>query len=295
MKVSQPCSVCGSTHFSQVFSVNDFSITKESFVLKSCNECDFMFTSEAPDQSEIGRYYQSDVYISHTDGSKGFIEKLYQLVRRKTLVGKRNLVAGVSQKDKGKMLDYGCGTGAFLNEMKTSGWQVNGIEPDSGARKRAEQLVASSIGLPEELSELSSDQYDVITMWHVLEHVHELNWTIEQIKRILKEDGKLFIAVPNHHSFDARHYGSFWAAYDVPRHLYHFSPDTMSLLMEKHGLKVISKKAMWFDSFYVSMLSEKYKSGKINYFKAVCIGLISNCITVFNREKCSSLIYVIAK
>ena len=295
MMVSQLCSVCGSTHCSEVFSVKDFSITKESFVLKSCNQCDFLFTSEAPGQSEIGRYYQSDVYISHTDGSKGFIEKLYQLVRKKTLVGKRNLVAGISQKHKGKVLDYGCGTGAFLNEMKTSGWQVNGIEPDSGARKRAEQLVGSSIGLPEELSELSSDQYDVITMWHVLEHVHELNWTIEQIKRILKEDGKLFIAVPNHHSFDARHYLSFWAAYDVPRHLYHFSPDTMSLLMEKHGLKVISKKAMWFDSFYVSMLSEKYKSGTINYFKAVCIGLISNCITVFNREKCSSLIYVIAK
>jgi 2-polyprenyl-3-methyl-5-hydroxy-6-metoxy-1,4-benzoquinol methylase len=254
-----------------------------------------LFTAEAPGQSDISRYYQSDVYISHTDGNKGLIEQLYQLVRKKTLVGKRKLVAGICRIQKGDILDYGCGTGAFLNEMKTSGWQVSGIEPDNGARKRAEQLVGSKIGLPEELSELSSGQYDVITMWHVLEHVHELNWTIEQLKRLLKENGKLFIAVPNHHSFDARHYRSFWAAYDVPRHLYHFSPDTLSLLMEKHGLKVISKKAMWFDSFYVSMLSEKYKCGKINYFKAVCIGLISNFITVFNREKCSSLIYVVSK
>lgn len=292
---SQPCSVCESTQFSKVFSVKDFSITKEVFELNSCNQCGFLFTANAPGQSDIGRYYQSDVYISHTDGSKGLIEKLYQLVRKKTLVGKRKLVAGISRKQKGNVLDYGCGTGAFLNEMKISGWQVSGIEPDSGARKRAEQLVGSKIGLPEELSELSSSQFDTITMWHVLEHVHELNWTIDQLKRILKEGGKLFIAVPNHHSYDARHYGSFWAAYDVPRHLYHFSPDTISLLMEKHGLKVISKKAMWFDSFYVSMLSEKYKSGKINYFKAVCIGLISNFITVFNREKCSSLIYVVAK
>lgn len=292
---SQPCSVCGSTQFSEVFSVNDFSISKEAFVLNSCVQCGFLFTADAPNQSNIGRYYQSDFYISHTDGSKGLIEKLYQLVRKKTLVGKRNLVAGISRKQKGNILDYGCGTGAFLNEMKTSGWQVSGIEPDSGARKRAEQLVGSTIGLPEELAVLSSSQYDIITMWHVLEHVHELNWTIDQLKRLLKDDGKLFVAVPNHQSFDARHYGSFWAAYDVPRHLYHFSPNTISLLMERHGLKVISKKAMWFDSFYVSMLSEKYKSGKINYLKAVCIGLISNLITVFNREKCSSLIYVVSK
>ena len=292
---SQPCSVCGSTHFSKVFSVRDFSISKEVFVLNSCNECGFLFTANAPNQSDIGRYYQSDVYISHTDGSKGLVEKLYQLVRKKTLVGKRKLVTGISQKNTGTLLDYGCGTGAFLNEMKTSDWQVNGIEPDSGARNKAEQLVDSKIGLPGELSKFSSDQFDIITMWHVLEHVHELNWTIDQLKRLLKEDGKLFIAVPNHQSFDARHYGSYWAAYDVPRHLYHFSPDTISLLMKKHGLKVISKKAMWFDSFYVSMLSEKYKSGKINYFKAVCIGLISNFIAVFNREKCSSLIYVVAK
>lgn len=293
--VSQPCSICGSIHCSKNFSVNDFSVTKEDFILNSCNQCGFLFTADAPGQSDISRYYQSDVYISHTDGNKGLIEQLYQLVRKKTLVGKRKLVADISRIQKGDVLDYGCGTGAFLNEMKISGWQVSGIEPDNGARKRAEQLVGSKIGLPKELSELSSGQYNVITMWHVLEHVHELNWTIEQLKRLLKENGKLFIAVPNHHSFDARHYGSFWAAYDVPRHLYHFSPDTISLLMEKHGLKVISKKAMWFDSFYVSMLSEKYKNGKINYFKAVCIGLISNFITVFNREKCSSLIYVVAK
>jgi 2-polyprenyl-3-methyl-5-hydroxy-6-metoxy-1,4-benzoquinol methylase len=293
--VSQPCSVCGSTHFSEVFSVKDFSITQEVFVLTSCNQCGFLFTSDAPSQSDIGKYYQSDVYISHTDGSKGLIEKLYQLVRKKTLVDKRKLVSGISHKQKGNVLDYGCGTGAFLNEMKISGWQVSGIEPDSGARKRAEQLVGSKIGLPEELSGLTSGQYDVITMWHVLEHVHELSWTIDQLKRLLKEDGRLFIAVPNHHSFDARHYGSFWAAYDVPRHLYHFSPDTMGLLMEKHGLKVIAQKAMWFDSFYVSMLSEKYKNGKINIIKAFCIGLISNFITFFNREKCSSLIYVVSK
>ena len=295
MMVSQPCSICGSTHCSKSFSVKDFSVTQEDFMLNSCNQCGFLFTADAPSPSDISRYYQSDVYISHTDGNKGLIEQLYQLVRKKTLVGKRKLVSGISGKQKGNVLDYGCGTGAFLNEMKISGWQVSGIEPDNGARKRAEHLVGSKIGLPEELSELSSCQYDVITMWHVLEHVHELNWTIEQLKRLLKENGKLFIAVPNHHSFDARHYGSFWAAYDVPRHLYHFTPNTISLLMEKHGLKVIFKKAMWFDSFYVSMLSEKYKSDKINYFKAVYIGLISNFITVFNREKCSSLIYVVAK
>jgi 2-polyprenyl-3-methyl-5-hydroxy-6-metoxy-1,4-benzoquinol methylase len=295
MTVEVVCPLCGNAQISSTLSVKDYSISQETFQLKKCNSCTFLFTTPVPDQDTIGRYYASDVYISHTDSNKGVIEQLYQLVRKRTLAGKRKLIASLTQREKGSILDYGCGTGAFLHEMNLNGWEAHGIEPDAGARAKAEQLIGSAVGLPSELKHLPTQAYDVVTMWHVLEHVHDLNGTIQELKRLLKPEGKLFVAVPNHQSFDAKHYGSHWAAYDVPRHLHHFSPDTMKSLMERHGLKIVVKKGMWFDSFYVSMLSEKYKAGKINYFKAFFIGLVSNLIAFLKVEKCSSLIYVISK
>lgn len=295
MTIAEVCPICGNAQTINTLSVKDFSISQEIFQLQTCNNCNFLFTSPVPDQDAIGRYYASDVYISHTDSNKGVIEQLYQLVRKRTLASKRKLIASLTQREKGTILDYGCGTGAFLNEMKLNGWNTYGIEPDAGARAKAEQLIGNTVGLPSELSSLTTQTYDVVTMWHVLEHVHDLNGTIQEVKRLLKPEGKLFVAVPNHQSFDAQHYGTHWAAYDVPRHLHHFSPETMKSLMERHGLKIIVKKGMWFDSFYVSMLSEKYKAGKINYFKAFFIGLVSNLIAFLKVEKCSSLIYVISK
>jgi 2-polyprenyl-3-methyl-5-hydroxy-6-metoxy-1,4-benzoquinol methylase len=295
MTVEEVCPLCGNSQISSTLSVKDYSISQETFQLKKCNSCTFLFTTPVPNQDAIGRYYASDVYISHTDSNKGVIEQLYQLVRKRTLAGKRKLIASLTHREKGSILDYGCGTGAFLNEMKSHGWKTDGIEPDAGARAKAEQLIGGDIGLPNELPNLTAQSYDAVTMWHVLEHVHDLNKTIQEVKRVLKPEGKLFVAVPNHQSFDAQHYGTYWAAYDVPRHLHHFSPETMKSLMERHGLKIVVKKGMWFDSFYVSMLSEKYKIGKINYFKAFFIGLISNLYAFLNVEKCSSLIYVISK
>jgi len=295
MTVEVVCPLCGNAQISSTLSVKDYSISQETFQLKKCNSCTFLFTTPVPDQDTIGRYYASDVYISHTDSNKGVIEQLYQLVRKRTLAGKRKLIASLTQREKGSILDYGCGTGAFLHEMNLNGWEAHGIEPDAGARAKAEQLIGSAVGLPSELKHLPTQAYDVVTMWHVLEHVHDLNGTIQELKRLLKPEGKLFVAVPNHQSFDAKHYGSHWAAYDVPRHLHHFSPHTMKSLMERHGLKIVAKKGMWFDSFYVSMLSEKYKSGKINYFKAFFTGLFYNLVAFLNVEKCSSLIYVISK
>lgn len=295
MTVEVVCPLCGNSQITDTLSIKDHSISQEIFQLKSCNNCNFLFTTPVPDQDTIGKYYASDVYISHTDSNKGVIEQLYQLVRKRTLAGKRKLIAAFTQLEKGSILDYGCGTGAFLHEMNLNGWEAHGIEPDAGARAKAEQLIGGTVGLPHELKNLPTQAYNVVTMWHVLEHVHELNGTIQELKRLLKPDGKLFIAVPNHQSYDAQHYGAYWAAYDVPRHLYHFSPQTMKSLMKRHGLKIVTKKGMWFDSFYVSMLSEKYKAGKINYFKAFFVGFFSNLRALFNIEKCSSLIYIVSK
>lgn len=295
MEVHYACPICGDSAVAEFSPVKDHSISQEVFLLNKCISCQFLFTANAPSQLEIGRYYNSDAYISHTDSNKGLIEKLYQTVRKQTLSGKRKLINQYVQKKNAIILDYGCGTGAFLYEMKLNGWQVHGIEPDAGARLKAEQLNGIAVGLPQHISTLPEGTFDVITMWHVLEHVHALNDVIEQLKRLLSPNGKLIVAVPNPTSTDAHFYGTYWAAYDVPRHLYHFSPYAMNRLMTNHGLQVINKKGMWFDAFYVAMLSEKYKSGNINYLKAFLIGLYSNLKAFFNLEKCSSLIYIVSK
>lgn len=295
MEVPYACPICGQSIVDNCDQIKDYSISQEVFSLCTCNSCQFIFTADAPVQAEIGKYYASDVYISHTDSKKGLIENLYQLVRKKTLAGKRKLINQYFLLGKGAILDYGCGTGAFLHEMKQHGWKIQGIEPDQGARQKAEQLNKISIGSPGNLSYFPQASFDVITMWHVLEHVHDLHQVVEQLKHLLTPNGKLFIAVPNHTSYDAQHYATYWAAYDVPRHLYHFSPFAMKQLMLQHGLQVIEKKGMWFDSFYVAMLSEKYKYGKINYLRAFMIGLYANVKAYLNIDKCSSLIYIIGK
>ena len=254
-----------------------------------------MFTQNVPEQEQIGRYYQSENYISHSDTQKGFINQLYHRIRKITLSSKRKLIQTETGLQTGNILDVGCGTGAFLNTMKYAGWKITGLEPDEGARKTAQSLYKIE-PLPSPLIfQLPQAEYDAVTAWHVMEHVHQLHEYVEQIKMILTPKGKAFIAVPNYTSGDATSYKENWAAYDVPRHLYHFSPKSMSELMKMHGMEVIKMKPMWFDSFYVSMLSEQYKNNKGNIVRAFLNGLGSNAKALFNNSKCSSVIYVIQK
>jgi 2-polyprenyl-3-methyl-5-hydroxy-6-metoxy-1,4-benzoquinol methylase len=288
----QQCPVCNSTAINEALIVKDYTVSQQNFAIWHCNNCVLRFTQNVPSQNEIASYYKSETYISHTNTKKGFINALYHGVRKKTLVGKRKLVSKSISLSTGSILDIGCGTGAFLNEMKTNGWQITGLEPDDEARQNASQLYNIQPKPSHELFTLNN-QYDAITMWHVLEHVHELKEYIAQIEKLLKPDGKLFIAVPNYTSYDAKKYQQYWAAYDVPRHLYHFAPQSIKALLNNSSLTLFTIKPMWFDSFYVSMLSEKYKNG--NIISAFFTGLISNFKTLFNTDKCSSLIYVIRK
>ncbi|MGC4034610.1 MAG: class I SAM-dependent methyltransferase [Chitinophagaceae bacterium] len=253
------------------------------------------FTQDIPGADSIGDFYKSENYISHTDTSKGLINSLYKKVRNITLVQKRKYVEKITGKKSGSILDVGSGTGAFANEMKISNWDVTGLEPDNGAVKVAKDLYGLELQSTKELFELKAGSYDAITMWHVLEHVHQLKEYIVQLKNILAENGKLIIAVPNYTCFDEKKYKQYWAAYDVPRHLYHFSPKAMQTLIENNGMRIIAHKAMWFDSFYVSLLSSKYKNGKTNWIGAVWTGMISNIKALSDVKKCSSVIYVISK
>ena len=294
MVVYSICPICNSIAIQKVLAVKDFTVSNQLFDVWQCNTCSVRFTQNAPDQNEIVPYYKSDTYVSHTDTKKGLINYLYHLIRKKTLVGKRKLVIKGTQKRQGKILDIGCGTGAFLNEMQTNKWAITGLEPDDLARNKAKELYGINSLPSNKLFSLPPDTYDAITMWHVLEHVHELKQYIEQIKLVLKVGGKLFIAVPNYLSYDAQLYKEFWAAYDVPRHLYHFTPASIkNLLFNCGNLEVKQIKPMWFDSFYVCMLSEQYKGG--NIFKSFYNGLVSNIKAMEDTNKCSSLIYVIEK
>lgn len=289
------CPICNSENIKEVLTAKDYTVSNEKFKIWECADCSLRFTQDVPNEVHIAPYYKSEEYISHSDTSKGVINRLYQLVRKRTLKSKRNLIQRITGQQSGRLLDVGSGTGAFANEMKQHGWEVKALEPDEDARNVAKKTYDLTLGASEELWSLQSEYYDAITLWHVLEHVHNLQGYIAKLKELLTKQGKLFIAVPNYTSKDAAIYGSYWAAWDVPRHLYHFSPKAMQHLAEQHNLKIKSYKPMWFDSFYVSMLSSKYISGKTKLFSSFFVGLRSNLRTMNDKQRCSSVIYILEK
>ena len=288
------CPVCSSKEINPLLTVPDYSVSKEDFVIWQCNQCTLRFTQDVPDEESIGVYYQSDNYISHTNTDKGLINKVYKKARTFTLLQKQKLITKITGLKKGKLLDMGAGTGAFLHTMQQAGWEVTGIEPDETARRIAKKTNGIDLKDNSFFNHLRSS-FDVITLWHVLEHVHTLHDYVEKLKSLLKPNGKLFIAVPNYKALDASLYNLYWAAYDVPRHLYHFTPQSINVLMELHGLKVTAKKPMWLDSFYISLLSSQYQKGKSNWLAAGITGLRSNIKALLDVDQCSSVIYIIEK
>ena len=268
--------------------VKDYSVSKETFELYYDELSDMLITYPQPSLENLGKYYESEDYISHTDNKRSLFEKLYHFIKNIALKKKLNLINSL-QSDKGLILDIGAGTGDFLSTAKKNGWQTIGVEPNERAKAIA---ISKGVLFVENTNELQNNSCDVITMWHVLEHVPDLNKQIKELKRLLKPSGTLIIAVPNFKSFDAQYYGKFWAAYDVPIHFWHFSKTAIQLLFKKEAMKLEKVLPMKFDSFYVSLLSEKYKSGKMNFIKAFFIGLQSNWKAKQHLEY-SSHIYVL--
>lgn len=266
--------------------VKDFSVSGESFSLLQNEDGSILKTTPTPSLDKLPSYYESDDYISHTDGQRSLFEKIYHIVKRNAIQQKVKLIGKFSQK--GQLLDIGAGTGDFLVAAKNDGWQTLGIEPNKNAKTLAEN---KGVNFADQLEVISDDSFDVITMWHVLEHVPNLEYQLKQLKRICKPGGIVIIAVPNYKSFDAQYYKEFWAAYDVPRHLWHFSKNGIQKLFAQQNFQLVKMKPMWFDSFYVSLLSEKYKNGKMNFIKGFLIGFYSNLSGIFKNEY-SSHIYV---
>ena len=285
------CPVCGHSHFAPFLTAKDHTVSHEQFKIVACKQCGFVFTNPRPSKENLGKYYKSSAYVSHSDTSEGLINKIYKQVRRITLNQKYHLVKPYLENN--NLLDIGSGAGAFLNAVSEKGVNAFGVEPDKETRESSIKKYGINVKDESALANFEKDYFSVITMWHVLEHVPNLEERVLEIKRILSPTGRLFVAVPNYTSFDANYYKEHWAAYDVPRHLYHFSPVTIRKLFNKHNMVLEQVIPMKFDSFYVSMLSEQYKNGKPNLLKGILSGIKSNFKA--ENDSFSSQIYVIKR
>jgi len=263
----------------------DYSVSGESFELHLDTEYELLKTFSVP--NNLDKYYQSEDYISHTDTKHSLFEKMYYLVKQYTLYRKEKLISSLS-KEKGNLLDIGAGTGDFLNYANQKKWKTTGIEPNKKAKELARK---KGVFLVESTSQLADNSFDIITLWHVLEHIPELENQLLELKRLCKPNGHIIVALPNYKSYDAKYYKEFWAGFDVPRHVWHFSKNAIEKLFSEKQMVLQKTYPMYFDSFYVSLLSEKYKNGKMNFFKAIAIGLFSNINGVLKKEF-SSHIYV---
>jgi predicted SAM-dependent methyltransferase len=288
------CPVCGSSKIETFLRGKDFFSSEKEFEVVQCKSCGFKFTKDFPNEANISSYYDSPEYISHSDTHKGFVNSMYHWVRSFMLNKKTTLVNSFSS-TKGVLMDIGCGTGYFAGRMKQNGWDVLAIEKNPKAR----EFVKATWGLNPEDSELlykiSEKKIDVITLWHVLEHIEQLNETMKQMHAVLKDDGKLIIALPNSDSYDARVYKKYWAAYDLPRHLWHFSPSTFNYLAEQHGFQIIKTVRMPFDGFYIALLSEKYINRRCGKLIAFFHGFIGWLKSLSDAKNTSSLIYILKK
>jgi SAM-dependent methyltransferase len=286
------CPVCNSelTHFA--LRVKDHSVSGEFFDIFECKRCSLRFTKDPPSDDKIGQYYQSEDYISHSNTKKGLVNSLYHIVRNRTLSDKYHSIEKETGLREGHHLDIGAGTGTFVQYMNRHNWKSVGIEPDEKARKCAFTDHGTELMPAGSFETLPPASFDAITMWHVLEHVHDLYPYMHKIKEILKPEGFVFIAVPNYTSYDARKYKSDWAAYDVPRHLYHFSPPSMRWLLNAAGFQLKKIVPMWWDSFYISLLSEKFAGSHLSILKGFFTGAVSNIEALSDKENCSSIIYI---
>ena len=292
MKDITSCPICDSNESKVHLKSRNFRVNDHTFDVKECTKCTFRYTSPLPELNEIGEYYDTENYISHTGTKKGLINTLFHMVRFITLRSKYRLLKKVSNGK--KHLDIGAGNGVFLDFMKEKGWDVEGVELDDTSRAAIEKNTGLNIATTVN-DNVETEEYDVITMWHVLEHVYELKKDIKTIKQKLKKDGSLVVAVPNCGSYDEKRYQEFWSAYDLPIHLYHFRPDNIKDLFAQFDMEVVDMKPMKFDSYWISLESEKYKNNQKNslgvLIKGFFFGLVSNLKA--KKGQYSSQIYII--
>jgi 2-polyprenyl-3-methyl-5-hydroxy-6-metoxy-1,4-benzoquinol methylase len=289
------CPLCGSEKTGLQIRCKDHFISKEDFSIFKCSACSFSFTQDYPEENEITRFYESDDYISHSDTSRSFSDKLYRLARNFMLRKKKRLIENVTNLKKGAILDIGSGTGYFAGTMNKAGWLVKGIEINEKARNFSMSQFKLNILTPDKIQSLENESFDCITLWHVMEHFHDPFNYISEISRLLKPGAVCIVALPNCSSFDAKHYKQFWAAWDVPRHLWHFNPDSFRLFSGKAGLNLEKLRSLPLDVFYISTLSEKYIGSDLSFIKGITKAMWFAFLSFFNKKRSSSIIYILRK
>jgi len=288
------CIACGSSRFEILVNSQDFCVTQEAFDVSRCASCGFAYTVDAPSQDQIGRYYAHEDYVSHTDTNEGLFFRMYHKVR-KYMLGRKKAYIENHAKVK-RVFDIGAGTGYFVNHLRSRGIHAVGFEPDENARKQAKKNFDLDLADDLDVVIQEADNFDAITLWHVLEHVHDLKGYFKKFNALLKDEGLLVIAVPNYTSFDAQFYGKYWAAYDLPKHLWHFSPQSLQLLSESENFQLIKTYAMPFDPFYIALLSEGHKrSGFFGKFRALFVGAWSFLSGSIKANNASSVVYIFRK
>lgn len=293
--ITQTCPICGGAKLIYYTTCKDSFTSGEEFDLYQCEKCQFLQTTNIPSKDDLGKYYQSDAYISHSNTKKGLINKVYHTVREYMLNRKANLVEEYSNIKNGALLDVGTGIGLFPKKMIEKQWDVEAIETSADARSFAKDNFNITLHDENYWSTLLPESKDVITLWHVLEHIPELNAIWDRFHTILKQKGTLIIAVPNCSSFDAQYYHKDWAAFDVPRHLWHFTPESMKQIAKKHKFQVVKELTMPFDGFYISMISEKNRDSSFSFIKGFWIGLKGWIKSWKRQSESSSIIYILKK
>lgn len=290
--MNNKCPWCNSNKAQTNLCLKDEFLTKEHFQICECLNCGLLYTVPRPSKDKIGDYYKSEEYYSHQENKKGFIPKIYEAIKKVNLKNKYTLAANGIKK--GRLLDIGCGVGDFLHTAEEHGWECIGVEPSEDAKAIARKRIKAEIITSEDLEQIPDASFDLITMWHVLEHVDNLKWQVEQLERLIKSNGRIVIAVPNYKSYDAQFYKKLWAAYDVPRHLNHFSKTTLTKIFKSKGLELKKTEKLIWDAYYISYMSEQYKHHSLPLIKGAFRGLISNCKARRTGEW-SSMVYVFEK
>lgn len=290
--MNKKCPWCESEKTQFRLWLKDEFLTQEEFQICECLKCGLLFTDPRPGKHEIGKYYQSEEYYSHQENKTGFIPKLYESVKSVNLKKKYKMATkGIA---KGRVLDIGCGVGDFLHTMEQKGWETVGIEPSEDAKAIAKKRIKAQVLDTEEQETLPENSFDLITMWHVLEHVDDLHWQLNQLERLVKPNGRVVIAVPNYNSYDGVFYKEKWAAYDVPRHLNHFNQETLVRMFKNNNFTHIKTEKLIWDAYYISYMSENYKHHSSPLVRGVFRGLVSN-LKARRSGEWSSLVYIFEK
>lgn len=296
METLTNCCICKSILPTEPhITAKDYLVSGQLFYIIRCDSCGFLMTNPRPTYNSIGKYYHSEAYISHTDSRTNLQDVLYQLVKRYMLKRKLQVLKKHTPKQKSKLLDYGCGTGSFVETASKSGFNTVGYEPSEDAFLIAKQKGLNVLNNEQKLFSYATGEYDIITLWHVLEHVHDFRRILDKFYTLLNDKGILVIAVPMANSADALYYRELWAAYDLPRHLYHFTKDTLMHACALSGFSLQNTKALPFDSYYVALLSEKHQQAKLPVIKALYHGSVSNIKAWLNKSPWSSQIFIFKK